>query len=118
MPKPSLSQADTASARKSRTRQRSQEVKKAIKDKGDRCDAEKTAERGLWENDVLFPAPEMSDGGGGSAAEIPDYQGGSGGCSPHFNKYTTSDWLLLQAGDGVRSRIKKQASLEMVYCCR
>ncbi|CAM9396487.1 unnamed protein product [Scytosiphon promiscuus] len=47
-----FSQADTANARKNKDRQRSQEVKRAIKDKGARYDADKTAEGGvllLWE---------------------------------------------------------------------
>lgn len=118
MPKQPLSQADTASARRSKHRQRSQEVKRAIKDKGDRCDAEKTAKRGLWETDVLALAPETSsDGDGCSAAETPYRQGGDGGCNPRrfSSKHATSDWFLPRGGEGIQSRIKKQASLETTY---
>eukprot|EP00752_Nemacystus_decipiens_P009048 g8079.t1 len=99
VPKQPLSQADTASARKNKTRQRDLEVKKAIKEKGDRC----FASEGL-----------MTDPGTSSFGEDAWYQGGEdGGYGPSFVCATTAagaaDSRLLQ-GDTIRKRIKKQSN--------
>ncbi len=113
-----LSQADTASARRNKDRQRCLEVKKAIRQKGDRFDAEKSAEGGgLWqteEGSLLQPLNgDGRWGGGGQHSPLyPDGEGGSG-YSPSLGPYP-----LLHGGDGVQDRIKRQASVTVTLACR
>lgn len=107
VPNQPLSQADMASARKNKTKLRSQEVKKAMKDKEDRCDVEKTAEVGLWQTSgrECTLAPAKSDESWDARASF--YNGGDGG---HSSSSQAHPNRLLQEEDGIQSRIKKLAS--------
>ncbi|CAN0254350.1 unnamed protein product, partial [Ectocarpus fasciculatus] len=102
------SQADTASARKSTAKLRSQEVKKAMKDKEDRCDVEKTAQVGLWQTSAgewRTLAREKSDESWDARPGFHD--GGDGG---HGSSSQAHPSRLLHEEDGIQNRIKKLAN--------
>ncbi|CAN0507301.1 unnamed protein product, partial [Ectocarpus sp. 8 AP-2014] len=104
VPKQPLSQANMASARKNKTKLRSQEVKKAMKDKEDRCDVEKTASVGLWQTSGGESlAPEKSDESWDARASL--CNGGDGG--DHSSSWQARPNRLLQEEEGILGRIKK-----------
>ncbi|CAB1096057.1 unnamed protein product [Ectocarpus sp. CCAP 1310/34] len=108
VPKQPLSQANMASERKSKTKLRRQEVKKAMKDKEDRCDVEKTAAVGLWQTSggEWTLAPDKSDESWDARASLAN--GGDGG--GHSSSWQAHPNRLLQAEEGILGRIKKLAS--------
>lgn len=105
IPKQPLSQANTASARKSKTRQRAQEVQKAIKEKRDRWNA---ADGLLMDPETTTPFGQDFYQGGA--------WGGEGGYNPSFVSATGSDSRLLE-GDTVQEQIKKQVRKRHGWRC-
>ncbi|CAM9572976.1 unnamed protein product, partial [Ectocarpus sp. 4 AP-2014] len=108
VPNQPLSQANMASVRKNKTKLRRQEVKKAMKDKEDRCDVEKTAAIGLWQTSggEWTLAPEKSDESWDARASL--CNGGEGG--GHSSSWQAHPDRLLQEEEGILGRIKKLAN--------